>query len=131
MGVADFGHAKTVAVAGVHLPAFGQDFLVDRDGLAILDRHFGGYGALFGEFGELAHGFIEDDGDDAAVSEASATRGVGAENEAATGAAGVAIEFEGEFHADGIGGATTETAVGGLRIEFENVGHFPFQKWPI
>ena len=74
MGIVDFGHAKTIAVTGVHLPAFGKDFLVNRDGLAILDGHFGGHGALFGEFGELAHGFIEDDGDDAAVSEALMTR---------------------------------------------------------
>jgi len=36
----------------------------------------------------------------------------------------VEIQFEGQFHTGFIGGATTETAVGGLRIEFEYVGHF-------
>jgi len=73
---------------------------------------------------KLAHGFIEDDGDDATVSEASATGVVGAESEAAAGAVRVEIQFEGQFHTGFIGGATTETAVGGLRIEFEYVGHF-------
>ena len=125
--VANLGDAETVAFAGVLLPAFGENFLVDGDGLAVLDGHFGGDGALAGQFGELAHGFIEDDGDDAAVSEASATGVIGAENEAAAGAVRFEIEFERQLHAGLIGGATTETMVGGLRIEFEYVGHFVFR----
>src|SRR5208337_2809837 len=115
LGIANFGDTETVAFAGIFLPAFGENFLVDGDGLAVLDGHFGGDGALAGDFGELAHSFIEDDGDDATVREASATGIIGAESEAAAGAVRVEIQFERQLHASFIGGATTEAAVGGLR----------------
>ncbi len=123
VAIANFGSAKAVSSLLFVLPAFDDNFLIDRDGLAIGDGHFRGDGALAGEFGEFAHGFIEDDGDDATVGKSSAATIVQAQDETAAGAAIVEIEFERKLHARGIGGAAAETAVGWIGIEFERATH--------
>jgi hypothetical protein len=120
--VANFGGAKTVAAFFFVLPAIYDNFAFDRNGLLVLDVYLGGYGAFFVEFGELAHGFVEDDGDDSTVSEASAAGVVRAQGEAAVDAAVLQVELKGEFHAGVVGSTTAEAVVGLFRVEFECCG---------
>ena len=48
-------------------PAFDAEWLVQGDRLEIFDRHFPGERDHVVEFVDLAHGVVEDAGDDAAV----------------------------------------------------------------
>jgi hypothetical protein len=134
LGIANFGDAKTVATFFPFLPALNVNGFVDGDRFFVLDRHFCGNGLLVSESRELTHGFIEDNRDNATVSEAGAPGVMGTEGEAAARAASVEIEIEGELHASGIRCAATEAAVGGLGFEFDDVGHnygyFDPSLWP-
>ena len=68
VGIANFGDAKTIPSPLLFLPTFDNDFLIDRDRLAIDNGHLRGNSAFARQLGELAHGFIENNGDDAAMS---------------------------------------------------------------
>src|SRR5215472_2712184 len=92
--IADFGDAKPVPSLLFFLPAFDDDRLIDGYGLAILNVHLGGYGFFVSDTRDFAHGFVENDRDDATVGEAAATRIVRAQNERGAGALRVEIEVE-------------------------------------
>src|SRR5271156_739641 len=124
LGVFDFGDTKAVAAFLTFLPAFDDDFAIDGDGLFVLNVEISCNGTLVVELGKFAHGFIEDHGDDSAVRKTTAAGIVGAKSEATASAASIEIEFERKPHASRISGAATEAMVGGLRIEFANVGHW-------
>ena len=66
---------------------------------------------------DFAHGFVEDEGDDAAVDESAAALVFGAEAECAADAAGGVVLFEGEVHAAGVCGAAAEAGVGRIGCE--------------
>src|SRR5260370_14677776 len=118
VSIANFRGAKAVSSLLFFLPAFDENFLIDRNGLAIGDGHLRGDGALTGQLGELAHSFIENDGDDATVSKTTTASIIQAQRKFAAGSAIVEIEFERQLHARRIGGAATATAVRGIGTEF-------------
>ncbi len=77
----------------------------------IFDREFSGYGANILEAVHLAHGFVEDESDDAAVNKTAAALIFGAEAEIASNVLGGVILFEREEHAAGIGAAAAEAGI--------------------
>src|SRR5260370_39750977 len=87
------------------------------------DGHPRGDGRLNGKLGELAHSFIENDGDDATVSKTTTASIIQAQRKFAAGSAIVEIEFERQLHARRIGGAATVTAVRGIGTEFGRADH--------
>jgi hypothetical protein len=123
MLIVNFRDPKPVSALRVFLPTFHKDRLIDGHGLFVLDVHLCGDGTFIGQTREFAHGFIEDHGNDAAMSEATASRVIPAKNEGTTGAAGIEIELKSELHARSICRATTKAMVGGLGIEFDDVSH--------
>ena len=117
--IADFRDAKPVAPGGLGLPALDEDFAIDGDGALVVNGEFGGDGALGGGLGELAHGFVENDGDDAAVGKAGAAGVAWTEDEAAASAGLVEVEIKDELHASVVVAAAAEAAVGGIGREME------------
>jgi len=123
MLIVNFGDPKPVSALHVFLPAFHKNRLIDGHGLFVLDVHLGGDGTFISQAREFTHGFVEDHGDDAAMSETTAARVILAKDEGTTGAASIEIELKSELHACSICRATTKAMVGGLGIEFDDVSH--------
>src|ERR1035441_3056812 len=66
-GVADLGSAKVFAAVDPDLPAFGDQRLGERHGPDVVDLHGCGDGNDVAQLADLAHGFVEDGGDDTAM----------------------------------------------------------------
>ena len=65
--VEDFGDVDVLAAVDADFPALDAQRFVERDGLEVFDRHLFGEGDDVVELVYLAHGVVEDGGDDAAV----------------------------------------------------------------
>src|ERR1700676_650077 len=104
------------------LEGFHGDFLVDANRLDEIDVHLGGDGANVAKAAGFAHGFVEQDGDDAAVQHAGAPLIAGTKRELANDAAIDIVLLECQQHAAIVVAATTETLVRGIGIETNDVG---------
>jgi hypothetical protein len=100
--VEDLGGVDVGAAALFDFASFDAQRLVQRDGLEILDGHFAREGDDVMEFIYLAHGVVEDAGDDAAVAMAGRSGIALAEAEAADKGLAGFVEGELETHAAGI-----------------------------
>src|SRR5579863_9951781 len=121
--VVDFANAETVAAFFVFLPTGNRNLRFDRNRFAVFDIQLGGDGTLFAEFGKLAHHFVQQNGDDAAVRESCAAGVARAKNKFSAGATRGLIQLECQLHAGIIGAATAKAVVGGIRFENEFSGH--------
>jgi hypothetical protein len=91
--------------------AFDAQRFVQRDGLEVFDRHFAGESDDVMELVDLAHGVVEDAGDDAAVAVAGRSGVALAEAEAADEGLAGFVEDEFEAHAVGVVHAADEAVV--------------------
>ena len=100
--VQNFGDVDVLASVDTDFPALDLQRLVERDGLEIFDGHLFGEGDDVVKLVHLAHGVVEDGGDDAAVA-VSGRSGV-ALAEAEFADEDLAFFVEGEFqgHAAGL-----------------------------
>jgi len=73
LSVMNFRYPKTIATLFFLLPACDGDFRIDGHWSQILDVQLGSYRAFFGQLGNFAHRFIEQNCNDAAVGEPSAS----------------------------------------------------------
>ena len=107
--VENLGHVDVPAAVHADLAAFHAQGFVERDGLDVLDGHLFGEGNDVAQLVDLAHGVVEDGGDDAAVAVSGRAGVAFAEAEFAD----EAVPFLGELqaHALGIVGATGEAKV--------------------
>jgi len=87
------------ATAFADLSRFNTQWLVERHGLDILHGHFGGHGENITKLIELAHGIIENSGDNSAVAVARRPGVALAEPEAAHEALAGIIKMEFQTHA--------------------------------
>ncbi len=109
--VEDFGDVDVSASALFDFAAFDAERRIQRDGLEVFDGHFAGEGDDVMELIDLAHGVVEDAGDDAAVAVAGRSGVAFTEVETADeGLAGL-VEDELEAHAVGIVHAADEAVV--------------------
>ena len=106
--------------------AFYAQGLVQRDGLQIFDGHFFGEGDDVVELVDLAHGVVEDGGDDAAVAVAGRSGVAFAEAEAADEGLAGFVEDKFQAHAFGIVLATDEAVV---FLHFHVAGVVAFGFW--
>ena len=100
--VEDFGGVDVLAAVDADFPALDAQRFVQRDGLEIFDGHLFGEGNDVVELVDLAHGIVEDAGDDAAVAVAGRSGVTLAEAEAADEGLAFFVEDEFEAHAVGI-----------------------------
>jgi len=91
--------------------AFDAERFVQRDGLEIFDGHLAGEGDDVVQLADLAHGVVEDAGDDAAVAVAGRSGIALAEAEAADESLALFVEDEFEAHAVGIIHAADEAVI--------------------
>ena len=117
--VQDFGLVDVLAAVDADFPALDVQRLVQRDGLEVFDGHLFGEGDDVVQLVDLAHGVVEDGGDDAAVAVAGRSGVAFAQAEFAD--EGLALFVEGEFeaHAVGIVRAAGEAVV---LLQFEVAG---------
>jgi len=111
-------------------PAFDVQRFVQRDGLEVFDGHFFGQGDYVAELVYLAHGVVEDGGDDAAVAVAGRAGVALAQTELADEGLAGFVEGEPEAHAVGIVLAAGEAVIllhldvaGVVALDFELSGH--------
>jgi hypothetical protein len=109
--VSNFSAVDVDAALNADFPALDVQRFVQGDGLKVFNGHLFGEGDYVAEFVYLAHGVIEDGGDDAAVAVAGRAGVALAEAELAD--EGLAGFVEGEFqpHAVGIVLAASEAVV--------------------
>jgi hypothetical protein len=93
--VEDFGYVNMAASPDLELASLDAQRLMQGYWLEVLDRHFAGEGDDVTQLIYLAHGVVEDAGDDAAVAVAGRSAVALAEAEAAD--EGLAFFVEGEF----------------------------------
>src|SRR5580658_3272707 len=91
--------------------AFYAQRFVERDGLQVFDGHFTGQGDYMVELVYLAHGVVEDAGDDSAVAVARGSGVALAQAETADEGLAGFVEGELEAHAVGIAHAADEAVV--------------------
>ena len=65
--VQDFGLVDVLAAVDADFPALDAQRFLQRDGLQVFDGHFFGHRDHVAQLVDLAHGVVEDGGDDAAV----------------------------------------------------------------
>ncbi len=99
------------AAALFDFAAFDAQRFVQRDGLEIFDSHFTGEGDDMMQLVYLAHGVVEDAGDDAAVAVAGRTGVAAAEAEFADEGLALFVKDELEAHAIGVVHAADEAIV--------------------
>jgi len=109
--VQDFGGVHVGASFLFYLAAFDAERLVQRDGLEIFDGHFTSEGDDMMQLVDLAHGVVEDAGDDAAVAVAGWSGVTAAEAEFADEGLALFVQDELEAHAAGIVHAADEAVV--------------------
>jgi hypothetical protein len=109
--VEDFGGVDVGASFLFYFAAFDAQRFVQRDGLEIFDSHFTGEGDDVMQLVDLAHGVVEDAGDDAAVAVAGRSGVATAEAEAAHEGLALFVKDELEAHAIGIVHAADEAVV--------------------
>jgi hypothetical protein len=122
--VLDFGMVEDLAVGGavrlcgaVEVARDEDERLVKRDGAEVVDLHVAGHGEDVEGAVELAHGLVEERGDDAAVDVAGRALVHAVELEVTGGGDGVGVRCVGgedEVKALGIGGTAAEAVVGAL-----------------
>ena len=107
--VENLGHVDVPAAVHADLAAFHAQGFVERDGLDVLDGYLFGEGDDVTQLVDLAHGVVEDGGDDAAMAVSGRAGVTSAESEFAD----EAVSFLGEFqaHALGIVGTAGEAEV--------------------
>ena len=91
-----------LAAVNADFPAFDVQRFMQRNGLQVFDSHFFGHGDNVAQFVHLAHGVVEDGGDDAAVAVAGRSGVALAEFEVADEDSALFIEGKFEVHAVGI-----------------------------
>jgi hypothetical protein len=100
------------AALDFELARFDAQRLMERHGLEVIHSHLGSHGDDLAQLVYLAHGFVEDGGDDAAMA-VSGRPGVAlAEAEAADEAVAFLVIGETQLHAVGVVGAADEAAIG-------------------
>ncbi len=124
VGVLQFGLVEEFAawgavglVGAVEVTADEDERLVERCGAEVVDLHVAGHGEDVEGTVELAHGLVEEGGDDASVDVAGRAFVHAVEPDVSGGGDGVGvggIGGEGEMEALGIGGAAAEAVVGAL-----------------
>ncbi len=109
--IQDLGDINVLAALYFFLARLHAQWFVERDGLEVIDGHLAGNGDDVPQHVHLAHGFVEDGGDDAAVG-VSGRAGVAlAESEAADEAIALFVVGEAQAHAVGIVFAADETEI--------------------
>ena len=109
--VQDFGGIDVGAAALFDFAAFDSERFVQRDGLEIFDGHFTGEGDDMMQLVDLAHGVVEDAGDDAAVAVAGWSGVATAQTEFADEGLTLFVKDELEAHTVGIVHAADEAVV--------------------
>ena len=109
--VENFGGIDMGASAFFDFAAFDAQRFVQRNGLEIFDRHFTREGDYLVELVDLAHGVVEDAGDDAAVAVAGRSGVAGAEAEFADEGLALFIEDEFQAHAAAIALSADEAVI--------------------
>jgi hypothetical protein len=115
--VADLANVVVTAAFVFGFARFDYQIFVDRNWTNVFDCKFGGDGANVLEAIHLAHCFVENEGNDAAVDEAASALIVGADAERAADALRGIVLFEGEQHAARVCGAAAEAGVCGIGCE--------------
>jgi hypothetical protein len=124
IGVLDFGVVEQFAAWGAvdfrwaaKVPADENERLVEGNGAEVIDLHVAGHGEDVQRAIELAHGFVEERGNDAAVDVARGTLVHAVELEVRCGGYGLAVRgigCEDEVQALRIGGTAAKAEVGAL-----------------
>lgn len=109
--VEDFGGVDVGASALFDFAAFDAQRRMQGDWLEIFDCHFAGESDDVVEFVDLAHGVVEDGGDDAAVAVAGRSGVAFAEAEVADEGLAGFVEDEFQAHASGVIHAADEAVV--------------------
>jgi len=109
--VEDLGDVDVLASFYFFLARLDAQRFVQRDGLEVVDGHLGGNGDDVAQLVHLAHGFVEDGGDDAAVGVPGRAGVALAEAEAADEGVALFVVGEAQAHAFGIVFAAGETVV--------------------
>jgi len=109
--VRDFGHVNVPAPVDADFPALDPQRRVKRHGLDVFNGHFFGQGDDLTELVYLAHGIVENAGDDASVAVARRARIPVAQIEIANEAAVLFIEREDKAHPLGVIGSADEAGV--------------------
>lgn len=102
-----------LASVDADFPAFDVQWLVQWDRLEVFHRHLFGQGYDVAEFVDLAHGVVENRGDDASMTVAGRAGVASAEIEVADEDVAIFIEREDKMHSVGVVGAAHEAGVGG------------------
>jgi hypothetical protein len=109
--VENFGGVDVLAAVYADFPALDVQRFVQRDGLQVFDCHFFGQSNYVVEFVDLAHGVVEDAGDDAAVAVAGGSGVAFAQAEFADEGLTLLVEGELQAHAFGIVEAADEAVI--------------------
>jgi len=116
-GVLEFGLVEELATFSAEMAADEDERLVERGGAQIVDLHVAGHGEDVERAVELAHGLVEDSGDNAAVDMSRWAFVHSVELEVGGGGDGFGVGGVGgedEVKALGIGGAAAEAVIGAL-----------------
>ena len=100
--VENFGHIDVLAAVDLDLARFDTQRLMERHWLQILHGHFGRERDHLVQLVHLAHGFVEDGGDDAAVAVSGGAGVALAQAKAADETIALFIVGEAQAHAFGI-----------------------------
>jgi hypothetical protein len=116
--IPDLTRVVVFAAAPADFPAFDRQRLAQRHGFDVLDFHFGGQRGHAMQLVHLAHGFIEDRGDDASVGVARRSDESWFQSKAANEAFALAIQGELQLQSSLIAGTATEAIVADLDLLF-------------
>jgi hypothetical protein len=124
VGTLDFGLVEELAIGGavgfggaVEMAGDKDERLIERHGAEVIDLHVAGHGEDVEGAVKLAHGLVEECGDDAAVNVAGRAFMHAVELDLCGGGDVVGVGCvggEGEVEALGVGGAASEAVIGAL-----------------
>ncbi len=109
--VHDLRHVDVGLAADFDFVSFDEEGFVQGHGLEIFDGHLAGEGDDMVQFVYLAHGVVENGGDDAAVAMAGRSGVAFAETEAAESDAAFFVQRELQAHTVGISGPAGKTVI--------------------
>src|SRR5262249_8182810 len=124
VSIVNLADAKPASSLLVLLPAAHNDLRIGRHRLAVFDTQLRGDGTFFRQFGNLAHHFIQQHGDHAAVDEARSARIARPENKFPTRSPRIPIDLERQLHPRTVGAAATKTIVRRIRCQNQFFSHF-------
>src|SRR5262252_670374 len=124
VSIVNLADAKPASSLLVLLPAAHNDLRIGWHRLAVFDAQLRGDGSFFRQFGNLAHHFIQQHGNHAAVDEARSARIARPENKFPTRSPRTSIDLERQLHPKTVGAAATKTIVRRIRCQNQFFSHF-------